>query len=84
MPVPSTPDALLAGLLGVAVVVLIVALVFLLIREINCWYWKINAALDILREQRNSLQRIEQSMQGVARLAASPPPLRPPGSQLSH
>jgi hypothetical protein len=71
-------------LIGVVIGVILVVLVFLLIRELNCWYWKINAALEVLREQRDSLQRLERSMQGVARLAASQPPPRPPGSQLGH
>lgn len=34
--------------------------VFLLLREFNCWYWKINQRLALLEEILARLERLEQ------------------------
>jgi hypothetical protein len=49
---------------GVAVVVLVVlVLLFLLVREVWCWYWKINERAGELRMIRQLLQRAETRAQ---------------------
>lgn len=45
------------GLGGVFVALLVV---YLLFRELNCWYWKVNARLALLTEVRDLLSRAEQ------------------------
>lgn len=37
-------------------------LVFLICREIVCWYWKINEALGVLRENTAELRRLNQQL----------------------
>jgi hypothetical protein len=37
------------------VVLLILAVVFLIIREVVCWYWKINTIVDLLQKINNKL-----------------------------
>ncbi len=45
-----------AGTLGTALVVLVIAIiVFLVFREVVCWYWKINKTVDLLTEIRDLL-----------------------------
>lgn len=62
-------------MLGVVICGLIVAaLVFILCREILCWYWKINEAVTLLRGIDASLQRIAQSQ---------PAPAYPPQNDFS-
>jgi hypothetical protein len=47
--------ALLGGLFGLGVVLVVGIGVILLIREIVCWYWKINRGLALLQEIRDLL-----------------------------
>jgi len=35
---------------------LILAVIFLILREIMCWYWKINESISLLNEIRNLLK----------------------------
>ncbi len=39
------------------------AVVWLLLREFNCWYWKINERLSLLEEIVTRLERLEQERQ---------------------
>lgn len=50
------------------ITLLIIAVIFLVCREIVCWYWKINKAVELLERQTVLLERIE------ARLSATPAP----------
>ncbi len=43
----------LASLIGV----LIFIGIFLLCREVMCWYWKVNEAIEILKEIRDNIKR---------------------------
>ena len=45
-------NELTAGLIYLAVVIVI----FLIFRELVCWYWKINAGLEVLKEIRDLLK----------------------------
>lgn len=51
------PQLLQAGLLIGAGVLVALFLVFLSLREFNCWYWKVNQRLALLTEIRDLLDR---------------------------
>jgi hypothetical protein len=48
----ASPD-ITAILIGLAILLI----VFLLIREVLCWYWKINKAISLLTEIRDLLKQ---------------------------
>jgi hypothetical protein len=43
--------------------------IVLLLREVNCWYWKINQVIDLLEKISSNLLPLEQK---------EPPPQEPP------
>ena len=47
------------GLWSALVTLLIIIALFLICREIVCWYWKINRAMELLERQTMLLERIE-------------------------
>ncbi len=49
------------------------AVIWVLLREFNCWYWKINDRLIIMEEILARLERLEGQDQGQQ----PPPPPRP-------
>jgi uncharacterized membrane protein len=51
-------DAIIIGLLILAAIAL-----FFLLREVFCWYYKINAIIDIMEEQRDLLKSIVEKEQ---------------------
>jgi hypothetical protein len=42
----------------ILIVLAILIVVFLILREVNCWYWKINERISILNEQKLVLKEI--------------------------
>ncbi|ABK17982.1 hypothetical protein [Syntrophobacter fumaroxidans] len=44
------------SLYGFMMFLLVIAVIFLICREIVCWYWKINKAMVLLTEIRDSLR----------------------------
>lgn len=45
--------------LGTILIVIFVLIgLFLLLRELNCWYWKINERIDLQKEQNQLLRQI--------------------------
>jgi hypothetical protein len=47
------------------VIVLIIAVVlFFVLRELNCWYWKINKRVDLLEKQNSLLEKILTQLTG--------------------
>ena len=51
-------DTLIGNSLGAVLVGLVVAVVvFLILREVFCWYWKINQSVALLKEVRDLLAR---------------------------
>ncbi len=36
--------------------IIVVLIIFLLLREVNCWYWKINKRISLLEEQNQLLK----------------------------
>lgn len=54
--------------LATLIVFLLILLgVFLLCRELNCWYWKINRRIELLEEQNNNLKTIIEKLEGMER-----------------
>lgn len=51
-------DTLIGDSLGAILVGLVVAvIVFLILREVFCWYWEINQGITLLKEIRDLLAR---------------------------
>jgi len=46
----------IGSLYGFVMFLLVIAVIFLICREIVCWYWKINKAMVLLTEIRDSLR----------------------------
>lgn len=45
--------------LGIIVLALgVLIIIFLIVREINCWYWKINERISLMNQQNNLLQML--------------------------
>lgn len=44
--------------LEILLVILVILLIKLVIREMRCWYWKINERISLMNEQINALLRI--------------------------
>jgi len=40
-------------------------LLFLVLRELWCWYWKINEALEVLKDMKVVLRNIDKNLAGV-------------------
>jgi hypothetical protein len=51
-----------------AIVLVVLVVVFLVLREIVCWYWKINLNVALLTEIRDVLQLIRQEQKVAADL----------------
>ena len=52
---------------GIALLITIIAIIiFLLIREVNCWYWKISERLSTQKQILKTLQNIEQKLQNMS------------------
>lgn len=54
------------GFVSLIIFVLVLLAIFLLCREIVCWYWKINKAVLLLTEIRDLLQRLQGSSMRTA------------------
>ena len=52
-------------LINALVILAILFLLFLIFRELVCWYWKINQSVALLTEIRDSLKQIENSERGT-------------------
>lgn len=60
------------NLAAILTVLAVVIVVFLIVREILCWYWKVNQAVALLTEIRDLLaSRSNAPMASSARAAAS-------------
>lgn len=64
----------LMTLLGTLFFVGLISLaVFLILREMMCWYWKINEGLSVLREIQSSLDSLRHQVSTVASAQAGVP-----------
>ncbi len=60
------------NLAAILTVLAVVIVVFLIVREILCWYWKVNQAVALLTEIRDLLaSRSNAPMSSSARATAS-------------
>jgi len=50
-------ETLISSLIGL----LIVLVVFLICREVVCWYWKLNKIVELLEEQNKLLGSLKRS-----------------------
>lgn len=39
-------------------ILFVFVIIFLLLREVNCWYWKINERISLMMEQNNLLRKL--------------------------
>ncbi len=58
---------------GILVNIVVAIIVFLIFREIICWYWKINRNVELLTEIRDLLAGKDNSPDGVAPIAQQSP-----------
>ena len=55
------------GLLTFLVIGIVLIFIFLLIRELHCWYWKINARLNALEKIHGTLGDIKRALDNIER-----------------
>lgn len=53
--------------ISLIIFLLVLFLIFLICRELNCWYWKINRRIELLEEQNNSLKEIIEKLEEIER-----------------
>lgn len=53
--------------ISLIIFLLVLFLIFLICRELNCWYWKINRRIELLEEQNNSLKTIIEKLERIER-----------------
>jgi hypothetical protein len=58
-------------IVGVMVAVAVFFVVFLILRELMCWYWKINTIVSLLEGIQGSLQDLRGSMANGAASGSS-------------
>jgi hypothetical protein len=55
------------GLVGIIILVIIgIIIVFLICREIVCWYWKINTLVELMTEQNRLLSEIAKKSSSLS------------------
>lgn len=60
------------GIGAFLVTLLILVVIFLVCRELVCWYWKINKAVELLERQNVLLERIEARLSATSHTPAGP------------
>ena len=66
---------------GILIGVLIGAVVlFFILREVFCWYWKINRIVELLEQQNSLLSSMLRNFNSTSSSGANPPPVSPPPS----
>ncbi len=53
--------------ISLIIFLIVLFLIFLICRELNCWYWKINRRIELLEEQNNSLKTIIEKLERIER-----------------
>ncbi len=77
--IPGVPDFISAILLTVIIAII----VFLVLRELVCWYWKINRRVGLLEDIHRSLQILIQNQRRLLAEAEETSPAPPPTDQES-
>jgi hypothetical protein len=49
---------------GIIVFLIVLVGLFLLLREVNCWYWKINERVVLMKQNNELLKKISFQLQG--------------------
>src|SRR5262245_39690040 len=62
-----------SGMGMILVALLIMPVVFLLGREVVCWYWKVNERIALMRETNTLLASIETQLKQTGRAAPAAP-----------
>ncbi len=75
--IPGVPDFIS----GILLAVLIAIIVFLVLRELVCWYWKINRRVGLLEDIHRSLQILIQNQRRLMAEAEESSPSPPPPDQ---
>lgn len=68
----STFFNLLASPIGWLIVLLAIILIFLIIREILCWYWKINEGLNSLNDIKREIATTNSLLRNLDRSPGRP------------
>ncbi len=55
------------------VVFFISFIIFLILRELNCWYWKINEIVTLLNNIQGNLQKLASAQEGESGTPGLPP-----------
>ena len=45
--------------------IVVLFIIFLIIRELNCWYWKINKRIELTKQTNFLLEKIYSQLGGV-------------------
>ncbi len=72
--------ALLTSPIGWLIILAVIILIFLIIREILCWYWKINEGLDSMNDIKREIATTNTLLRNLERGNAQPQPaeIKPP------
>lgn len=49
------------GVVEILITFVVLLAIFIVCREINCWYWKINERIELLKDIKNILQQQNES-----------------------
>jgi len=68
-PAYASDGDVVVGFLGI---LLVAVVVFLIFREVVCWYWKINLGISLLSEIRSMLSEIQPLLSAIGHHAQTP------------
>ena len=55
------------GIITFLIIVVVVICIFFMVRELHCWYWKINARLEALEKIHGTLDDIKRVLDNIER-----------------
>ena len=65
-------------MLGVIIGVIVAIVLFLILREVFCWYWKINRVVELLEQQNSLLRSLLGNFNNSSSSGGNSPPAGPP------
>lgn len=54
-------------IMSLIIILVVLFCIFLVCRELNCWYWKINRRIEQLEEQNNNLKTIIEKLERIGK-----------------
>lgn len=54
------------GLFKIIITIIVTFVIFLVLRELNCWYWKINEIVTLLEDIKSRLPSTKKSEEGAS------------------